>query len=162
MLDGEIQIGAHGMAAEVGHIYVGGRGIRCACGAVDCLEVYASGEGIKRQYRDRSGFPKEISCHAIFHLAREGDETARATIEESALFLGRGIASLQKTLDPETIVIGGGLSREWDLLVGPAVKEALDNVFPSVRESLRIVPASLGVDAGLVGAAELAITSLSP
>ncbi|MBN1826333.1 MAG: ROK family protein [Candidatus Eisenbacteria bacterium] len=158
--DGRILVGAGGMAGEVGHIYIGGEGIRCRCGAVDCLEVYASAEGIKRTYQRRLGEPKEISCHAIFHLAREGDRLASEVIREASVLLGRGIASLQKVLDPDRIVIGGGLAREWDLLVEPAIREARDSIFVSQRDRFEVLPASLGTDAGLVGAAELVISRL--
>jgi len=157
--DGRILIGASGMAAEVGHIYVGGDGIRCRCGAADCLETYASAEGIKRLYRDRAG-GNGLSCHAIFHLARVGDAVALDTIDRSARILGRGIASLQKILDPERIALSGGLSRERDLFVEPAIAEARENVFPSARDHLEVVFAELGTDAGLVGAAELAFDSV--
>ncbi len=154
---GEILVGAAGMAVEAGHIYIGGDGIRCGCGAVDCLEVYASAEGIKKSYLRASGVKEELSCHAIFHLAREGDETASATIARSAALLGRGIASLQKILDPERIIVGGGLSREWDLFVRPAAAEAVRFLFRTQRDRFDLRRADLGTDAGLYGAAELAL-----
>ncbi|MFH1681383.1 MAG: ROK family protein [Candidatus Eisenbacteria bacterium] len=155
--EGKILTGAGGGAAEFGHIYVGGDGVRCRCGALDCLEAYASAEGIKRSYLARAEGAPALSCHGIFHLARGGDPIAAETIERAALLLGRAIASLQKALDPERIVIGGGLSREWDLLVEPAIREARANLFPSRREDFRVLPAALGTDAGVVGAGELAL-----
>jgi glucokinase len=154
--DGKILGGAWGAAGEVGHMYVGGEGIRCRCGAVDCLESYASAEGIKRAYLARTDAPRELSCHGIFHLARNGDRTAIEAIEAASRLLGRAIASLQKVLDPERIVIGGGLVREWDFFIEPAVREARGNVFASQKERLTVLPAELGPDAGLVGAGELA------
>lgn len=152
----EILTGFCGSAAEFGHMYVGGEGVRCRCGAVDCLEAYASAEGIKRWYRAQGGASRDLSCHGIFHIAREGDRAASETIAGAARLLGRGIASLQKIFDPERIVIGGGLSREWDLFIEPAVREAAENVFAFQKERLQILPAALGPDAGLAGAAELA------
>lgn len=157
---GEILAGAEGMAMEVGHMYIGGEGIRCCCGAIDCLELYVSAEGIKGTWRRRTEDKQEISCHDIFRLARNGDEAASSVIRNAALYLGRAIASLQKILDPEMIVIGGGLARETDLLVDPAIDEALRNMFRSRRNSVTIVPAALGTDSGLAGAAELAISGL--
>ncbi|MFH1278716.1 MAG: ROK family protein [Candidatus Eisenbacteria bacterium] len=158
--DGEILVGAHGMAAEIGHIYVGGEGIRCGCGALDCLEAYASAEGIKRTYVRRVPEAQEMSCHGIFHLARDGDAEASEVIAESARILGLGIASIVKVLDPERVFVSGGLSRERDLLVEPAEATARDNLFESQRKGFRLHPADLGTDAGLWGAAELAKESI--
>jgi glucokinase len=156
---GKILAGAWGNAGEFGHMYVGGEGVRCRCGALDCLEAYASAEGIKRAYRARAPGDPSLSCHGIFHLARSGDRIAVETIETAARLLGRAIASLQKAFDPERIVIGGGLSRERDLLVEPAIREAREHVFPAQRERFHASPAALGADAGLFGAAELALDS---
>lgn len=158
--EGEILIGARGIAAEVGHIHVGGEGIRCGCGSLDCLEAYASAEGIKKAYLRRVPEALEMSCHGIFHLAREGDAVASEVVAGCARILGLGIASLVKILDPERVFVSGGLSRERELLVEPAEATARDNLFESQRSGFRLYPADLGTDAGLWGAAELAKESL--
>ncbi len=157
---GRLWTGANGMALEVGHIYVGGEGIRCACGALDCLELYCSAEGIKRWYTRRTG-NTDPSSHRIFEAARKGEKAALEVVQGASLLLGRAIASLQKTLDPERILVSGGLSREWDLLVGPAAEEAKRGLFRGVAEHFDLRPAALGTDAGLYGAAELALSSVS-
>lgn len=156
VMNGRILTGAHGMAAEVGHIYVGGAGVSCGCGAIDCLEAYASAEGIKRAYLRREPGDQTMSCHGIFHLAREGHEAAVETIREGARLLGLGIASLVKVLDPDRVFVSGGLARERELLVEPAEAVARENLFEAQRKAFRLRAAELGTDAGLWGAAELA------
>ncbi len=152
--DGRIICGAHGMAWEVGHMHAGAEGIRCGCGAIDCLEVYASGEGIKRWYARERG-SEEHSCRDVFHLAGQGDEIASRVVSGAAVLLGRALASLQKIIDPEAIILSGGLSRERDLLLKPAEEEARRNLFASSTQDFDLKEATLGTDAGLYGAAEL-------
>lgn len=157
--EGRIVCGAHGMAWEVGHLYVGGEGIRCGCGAVDCLEVYASGEGIKAWYERRSGATGR-SSREIFSLAASGDDDARHAVSGAATLLGRALASLQKIIDPERIILSGGLSRERELLVAPAAEEARRNLFVTSTQHFDLKEATLGTDAGLHGAAELILSRL--
>lgn len=155
--EGRIICGAHGMAWEVGHMYVGGDGIRCGCGAIDCLEVYASGEGIKRWYARESG-EEGHSCRDIFQRAAEGEASASQIVSRAATLLGRALASLQKMIDPERIILSGGLSRERELLLEPAEKEARRNLFITSTQDFDLKEATLGTDAGLYGAAELILS----
>ncbi len=156
---GVIDRGAHGMAWEVGHLYVGGEGLVCACGSIDCLELYASGEGIKNGYLRRAR-GEELSCRDVFAAARGGDRTAGEVILLAATLLGRALGTLQKVIDPERIVLSGGLSREREMLVEPAIAEARRNLFRTSLQHIDIKEAELGVDAGLYGAAELIFSSM--
>lgn len=154
---GSLWTGAHGAAMEIGHTFVGGD-VRCGCGSVGCIEEYASGPGIARLYRERTG--QAIDSHAIFERLESGEKDAAEVIAEATRMLGMGLVSWQKILDPEQIVVSGGLSAQWKAFVEPAVAIANENDFESWRGRIRVTPALLGGDAGLAGAAFLALSFL--
>lgn len=172
MVDGEIYRGAFGTAPEFGHLTVMPGGRACPCGKQGCLERYCSGSAlaltaqdliatgrypdsaITREYAQH---PEEISGRAIVRLAREGDPLARAAIEDMRLWLGRGLSLVQDVLDPELIVIGGGVSSDADLFLDQA--ESMMNysiVGAGHRPVAEVKTAQLGGDAGMIGVALLA------
>jgi glucokinase len=172
ILDGQLRRGAHGMAAEIGHIIVDPGGRACGCGRRGCWEQYASGSALVRTARDFAaqrrgeadlllrlgdGNPEGIRGRHITEAARGGDPVALAAFAEVGLWLGRGMADLTAVIDPQAYVIGGGVSDAGALLVDPARREhdALVSTYGG-RESPAVVKASLGNDAGVVGAADLA------
>ncbi len=159
VIGGKIVCGAHGMALEVGHLYIGGDGLRCGCGATDCLELYTSGEGIKSWYSRLSG-RSGLSCRDVFALARKGEEDAASVVSGAARLFGRALASLQKVLDPERVVLSGGLSREREMFLIPAEEEAKRNLFVTSSQYFDLKEATLGTDAGLHGAAELILSRM--
>ena len=157
--------GAGGMAGELGHIAVLEGGPRCACGSLGCLEAMASGTAIARMGREAvaagvvegplaSLTPQQITGKAVTVAAHAGDAAAVEILAAAGRWLGVGIASLIAAFDPEIVVLGGGAMQAGHLLLEPAVAAAGDRlVGRGFRTLAPIVPAGLGDDAGLVGAA---------
>ena len=167
--DGRVYRGAHGFAAEVGHIIVEPEGPRCGCGNHGCWEQVASGQALDRlaqgeAERDPSGQIARLAGtsraegrHAS-RAARLGDEPAGAIFEEVGRRLGEGIAGLVNVLDPELVVVGGGVAEEGELLLDPARRAFWDTVEAADRRpEVPIVVAELGNEAGAIGAAALAL-----
>jgi glucokinase len=162
--------GKTGNAGELGHMTVEPHGPRCNCGNYGCLEVMASGTAIARVAGERlQRFEKyygekslllsyeNISSKEVFECASRGDKLALEVVDYTSNYLGIGIASFINIFDPEMIVIGGGVSKVGDMLFDRIRKIALERSFDVMSSTVKIVPASLGSDAGLVGA--LAIIS---
>jgi len=170
ILDGKIYRGAHGVAAEIGHIGILRDGIRCQCGRTGCLEQYASGRALQRDAQIAAdagraphllaaadGDPQRVTGALVTQLAHEGKEDALALIGQLAEHLATGISSLVSVLDPALVVLGGGLSEAGDVLLEPtaiALNRDLTGGDDRPGPELRI--AALGNDAGLIGAADLA------
>jgi glucokinase len=145
-------------------------GAPCDCGNLGCLEAMASGSALGRMGRaaaeadpggrlaQLAGHPEKVTGEVVFQAAGEGDPTARELFDRLGFWLGVGIASLVTIFDPELVVIGGGLVHTGDLLLVPARASLERYAFGLVhRELPPVVPARLGPDAGMVGAATLAL-----
>ena len=167
VLDGKLWHGAHNSAAEVGHICVDPfGGVACGCGSCGCLEVYASATAIVRMARE--ALPRYPNSHLqtddgltaakIFRAGVEGDELALETFRRMGVYLGIGLANLINILNPEMIVIGGGVVNGWQLFEKYMKREVSERAFPMLADSVTIVPAECGDDAGLLGAARLAFS----
>jgi glucokinase len=173
--DGRIYRGAHGFAAEIGHIIVEPGGPVCGCGNHGCWEQVASGHAIERAGREAAeryphsgiarlaeGVPERVTGSLVTRAAVDGDETARAILAKVGRRLGEGIAGLVNVLDPQVVVIGGGAMAAGDLLLEPARRSFAGTVEgPDARPAVPIVPAELGNDAGVVGAAALALEEIA-
>ena len=169
--DGRLVRGAHGFAGEIGHLIVEPGGPPCGCGNRGCWEQVASGSAIARAARADvaarpdgaiarlvDGDPARVTGELVTDAARQGDDEARAILAEVGRRLGEGIAGLVNVLDPEIVVLGGGAAEASDLLLEP-LREAYDDAVEGadVRPDVPIVPASLGNDAGAIGAALVAM-----
>jgi glucokinase len=155
IVDGRVQRGWQGAAGEIGHIIVERDGRPCPCGSRGCWEQYGSGRALMRAAADAGIAAAHGS--AVTTAAAAGDERAREVVAEVGQWLGIGIASLVAVLDPEIIVVGGGVSSAGDFLLGPA--EASFRRYLTAageRPEPQIVRAAFGPDAGVIGAAELA------
>lgn len=152
---GHIITGSHGAAAEIGHICVDPLEPEpCHCGNHGCLEHYCSATGITRLAR-RAGLG-ELTAKEIFDRAAAGDGAALAVVDKACDYLGRGIAAACAVFDPEAVILGGGVSRAGEFL-RIRVDQAFEKyAFHACRET-RICLASLGNDAGIYGAARLAM-----
>jgi glucokinase len=167
--NGDIVHGVKGAGGEIGHITVVPEGgFQCNCGKTGCLETVASATGVVRlanekldaateesslrELRDSHG---SISAKDIFDAARDNDGLALAVIDQLAFYLGLSLANLGNGLNPEKIVIGGGVSKAGDILLKPVVKFFEQFSFPTVRTSTHLSIATLGNDAGVIGAAWL-------
>ncbi|MEU0937670.1 ROK family protein [Embleya sp. NPDC005971] len=174
ILDGALYRGHTGIGSEVGHIIVNpAGGDVCGCGATGCLEAQASGTALGRMAREAvaadpegalAGYatgPDRVTGETVFAAAEQGDPTARALFDRLGFWLGTGIASLVNIFDPEIVVIGGSLGATGEHLFRPT--RAGFERFVVAREHRKvppIVPASLGTEAGIVGAALLALDQL--
>jgi glucokinase len=172
VVDSRLLRGAYGVGGELGHMRVVPDGIRCGCGNRGCWEVYASGNALVREGRElvasRSPLgaalsdacgsdPAALRGHDVTAVAQAGDPAATELLADLGRWLGEGAASVAAILDPELIVIGGGVVAAGDLLLDPA-RAAYGRQLTGRghRPVAEIVPAALGNDAGLIGAAALA------
>jgi glucokinase len=172
VVNGELYRGAFGTAAEIGHIRVVPEGHLCGCGARGCFEQYGSGNALMRHTREAIAASPDIARNllsrgdgtlegltgkAITDAARDGDAVALAAFNTTAQWLGAGIASLAVVLDPECVVIGGGVIDAGEILLKPT-REALERSMPFAGKHPypEIIGAQLGNEAGLVGVADLA------
>ena len=176
VIGGRLLRGAHGFAAEIGHVRVVPDGRACGCGNRGCWEMYASGRALTRAARSllRSGTPfaaglrsacggdaDALRGEAVTELALGGDLASIEMLEDVGTWLGTGTAQLVAVLDPEMVVVGGGVVAAGDLLLGPA-RHALGRATTARghRPAVRMVAADLGNDAGMIGAAALAADRL--
>lgn len=164
--NGRVFHGSRGLAAEIGHMTIAAGGPRCFCGAVGCFEALASGTALGRNGARLARQPEggAIAAHAeagrvtarsVVAAARAGDAAAARLIAAEARWLGRGLTNLLHLYSPDVIVIGGGLSTAFDLLIGGIRAEIDRRAMPAYRD-VAVVPATLGSRAGLIGAASLA------
>jgi glucokinase len=166
ILDGELYRGAIGAAGELGHITLDLDGPPCQgrCPGRGHLEAMASGtaaDGYAREAAERNpegdlgraaAEGKTVDARLAVELAANGPGDARDVLDHVGLHLGVGIASFVNIFNPELVVIGGGFSRAGDLLLEPARKVVRERALSPARDEVRIVPALLGVEAGLIGA----------
>lgn len=165
ILDGKLWHGVNDSAAEVGHMCVDPfGGVACTCGSRGCLEVYASATAIVRMTREakprhpnsRLQIDDELTAEMIYRAGVEGDELALEVFRRMGVYLGIGLANLINILNPEMIVIGGGVVNGWELFERHMKHEVVERAFPLLADLVMIVPAECGDDAGLLGAAKLA------
>jgi glucokinase len=172
--EGKLFRGAHGFAAEIGHIIVEPGGPLCGCGNLGCWEQVASGRAIGRLGRQAAaehpesslaqiagGDPEKVTGVEVTRAAQGGDRVALSVLGEVGRRLGEGIAGLVNVLDPDVVVVGGGAIAAGELLLQPARQAFLDSVeAPDHRPQVPLVAAALANDAGAVGAADLASMEL--
>lgn len=161
--------GIGGAAGEVGHIIVQPNGYQCTCGNHGCLEQYASATGVvhlaqdlAEEYEGTSQLKKmiddgdEITSKIVFDLAKERDYLANKVVDKVCYYLGLACANISNTLNPEFVVIGGGVSAAGDFLLKRVQRNFNEFAFATVRTSTQLKLAELGNDAGVIGAASLA------
>jgi glucokinase len=153
ILAGRLWTGARGFAGEIGHVSLRPDGLLCACGSRGCLETEVSARAVLRRYREFSAADDDPTPEEIQRRAAAGDDAARRAFAEAGTWLGRGLALLINVLNPDRILVGGGLTAAGDLLLGPAVAEAGRRSYRAAFEACAIARAALGNDAGLIGAA---------
>jgi glucokinase len=153
ILDGRLWQGEGGFAGEIGHITVNPEGKTCACGGRGCLETEASAPRLVRDFRALSGRTDVTGSKEVYLLAKAGDPAALESFRKLAYWLGIGLGVVINLLNPEKILIGGGVVSAGKILLGPVVEEARRRSNPLSFAGCRIEKAALGNDAGLVGAA---------
>ncbi|WP_311081040.1 ROK family glucokinase [Paenibacillus polymyxa] len=169
IINGKIYQGSSGMAGEIGHISVVPdlEAIQCGCGKMGCLETVSSATGIIRMAKDavergdRTSLALEdqIAAKEVFDAAKAGDEVALRIVNRAAFYLGKSMAAVAAVLNPELFIIGGGVSKAGDFLF-EEMRRVYANLAPEpLQKGVYIVPAVLGNDAGIVGAAGLLLRS---
>lgn len=153
ILDGKLWEGQGGYAGELGHITVNPEGERCGCGRVGCLETEASAPRLVRNYRALSGRTDVSDSREVYLRAKAGDPAALESFRKLAYWLGIGIGIIVTALNPEKVIIGGGVVSAGRLLLDPVAAEARRWSHPIPFAGCRVEKATLGNDAGLVGAA---------
>ena len=167
--NGKLIHGLVGAGGEVGHMVVQPDGYLCTCGNRGCLEQYASATGVVHIAQDKAeeyegnsrlkamlGNGNEITSKIVFDLAKENDYLANKVVDEVCHYLGLACANLSNVLNPEFVVIGGGVSAAGDFLLKRVKANFEKYAFPTVRTSTQLKLAELGNDAGVIGAASLA------
>ncbi|MFF7277100.1 ROK family protein [Streptomyces griseorubiginosus] len=164
VLNGQLHAGPTGNAGHIGHISVDLDGDPCPCGARGCVERIASGPNIARRALEngwRPGPDGDTSAAAVAEAARTGDPVAVASFARAAQALAAGIAATATLVEIDIAVIGGGVGKAGDVLFEPLRKALGDYATLSFVQRLTIVPAQMGTDAGLVGAAAAALARQS-
>jgi glucokinase len=173
MCDGRIVRGASGAAGELGHMTVDIDGPACPCGSAGCLEVMASGTAIGLEgARVARGAPdsalaraaatgREITGMLVTELAHDGDRAARDVLALVGTRLGIGISNLVNALNPEIVVVGGGVIAGGDLILEPARQVVRERALRPSRDDVRIEAARFGAESGMLGAAIMAFDGLA-
>jgi glucokinase len=146
VFDWQVHRGVSGLAGEIGHVRAVRDGIRCNCGRHGCLETVASGPAIARAAGIEGG------VEAVSAAAAAGDARARTAIDDAAAHLGRVLADYLTVLDLHLLMVGGGVSEVGPLLLD-RLQETIDENLADVANSVRVVPAALGAESGVLGAA---------
>jgi glucokinase len=167
--DGRLVHGGSGGAGEWGHMVVDAHGPLCTCGNRGCLEMLVSGTALGRAAtRAAVELPdsglgralaagREITGMLATELAHDGDPVARNVVAAVGRYLGIGLSNVINILNPEVIVVGGGVIAAGDLLLEPARQEVAERALAPSRDQVRIVPARFGDASGMIGAALLAM-----
>ncbi len=174
IVNGELAHGVNGGAGEIGHITVEPGGFECTCGKRGCLEQYASATGVVKVAKNLSSeftgqsrlkeminSGEEVTSKVVFFLADNGDIFANQVVDHVCYYLGLALANVGNTLNPDNIVIGGGVSNAGNTLLQPTTKYFQENAFRPVRDSTKIRLAQLGNDAGVIGAGSLALRNIN-
>ena len=168
VIDGKLFKGANGIGAEFGHMCVVPNGLLCGCGSKGCIEQYASGGALIRYANEAiinnpqssetllSFGEGKLTGSGLTKAAKAGDELALAAFNKQADWLGLACASYSLIIDPEAIIIGGGVADAGELFLAP-VREAMRKYMPFAESHVppKIIAAKFGNDAGLIGAADL-------
>ncbi|WP_438831228.1 ROK family glucokinase [Streptococcus pluranimalium] len=168
--DGNLIHGIAGAGGEIGHMVVEpDTGFECTCGTVGCLETVASATGVVRvarrlaeSYEGDSSIKaaidngEDISSKDIFEAAQKDDNFANSVVDKVCFYLGLATANIANLLNPDSVVIGGGVSAAGEFLRSRVEANFKKYTFPQVRQSTQIKLAELGNDAGIIGAASLA------
>ena len=165
IVNGQVLHGVDGTAGEIGHICLETDGPLCGCGSHGCLEQFASATAIVRLAKEKlaTGAPSSLNELAVFtstdvfEASEKGDPLSMEVFYSVGYYLGIALAGLINVLNPEVIVITGGVSAGWNAFIGPTQEQVTKRAFQQPAERVKIVRGQLGDDAGILGAAKTAI-----
>ncbi len=171
ILNGEIVRGVSFVAGEIGHISVDPNGPKCGCGNYGCVELFASGPAIAQKAREyvlrgvktklaEMTTPENLTAEHVAHAAQEGDLLAQSILAEAGKILGVTLAGIANLLNPDCIVIGGGVAQAGNWLIEPVRWEIKRRALPDATKVLQVLAAALGTNAGVLGAAALVFRSI--
>jgi glucokinase len=166
IFNGELYHGSSDVAGEIGHTTIDVNGRHCKCGNYGCLEAYASGPAIATRAREAlarednasmltaivDGQLDRITAELVYDAAKKGDGVANEIVRDTARYLGAGIATLLNVVNPDVVVVAGGVTRAGDALFAPLRTEVRRRAFKPAVQAARIVPAELPGTAGVIGA----------
>ena len=167
VLNGQLVRGASMTAGEIGHVIVEkDNGEICGCGSRGCLEAYASGPSVVKMAKDYIAGGKstkfkeiaagnEITPFMVYEAAKQGDAVAKQIFNIVGEYLGVALVSVVNLLNPEKIIVGGGVGQAGDLILNPVREAIKKRCIPTSAEAVEVVPAQLGESAGVVGASLL-------
>jgi len=165
ILNGELVLGSHYGAGEIGHMVLDFNGPLCACGGHGCLEAYAGSAGLLRRVRaEATGALGDLvrrraaalSTADLAALAEAGDAQTIEIFADAGRRLGQAVGNLVNVLDPDKVIIGGGVARAGELILGPCREVVPQIALATAAKSVPVVPAQLGNSAAALGAAGLA------
>jgi len=169
IIDGRIYTGSHHAGAELGHMVICVDGEQCTCGRKGCWEAYASATALIRMTREAAarningtimklvnGDISKIDAKTAFDAKRMGDSIGAEIVDKYVKYLAEGLANICNIFEPEVICIGGGVSKEGEYLLEPVRKLVYEKFYCKQVPMPKIIPAVLGNDAGIIGAALLA------
>lgn len=155
LMNGELWRGVNGSAGELGHILVDWDGDRiCNCGSKGHLEAYAAGPAIANTYYRQQRLPESGDLRPVVQAAEAGDPLAQHAIAEGAAIMGAAMAGLAAVVNPEVLILGGGVALLGDLWWGPFEAALRANQMPAAQKMI-LKQAELGNQAAIIGAAEL-------
>ncbi|MGR3302266.1 MAG: ROK family protein [Candidatus Scalindua sp.] len=167
VLGGKVWHGASSIAGEIGHTTIIRDGIKCTCGNTGCLEIYACSGGILKRVNDalleegdNDKFQLLTNLKEIDQMLIQGNEVVLKIIKETGVILGIAIANLANLLNPEMVVLFGGVTNLGENLIGPLKEEVKRRAFKKATESLRIELSQLGDNSGILGAAKNILSQL--
>lgn len=158
VVDGKLLGGTLGIAGELGHFTLYENGIMCTCGKQGCYESYASTTALVHRVFEKTNI--EMNGFTIFEHIKSGDKVLTEIVDQWIADIAAGISGLVHIFNPQMVLIGGGISVQEELLIAPLRKCVLATVMPRFAEGLQIERASLGNDAGIIGATKYFIENI--
>ncbi|MBA3531310.1 MAG: ROK family protein [Ardenticatenales bacterium] len=170
IVDNRLLLGSRGLAAEVGHMQIVPDGPRCGCGNRGCVEALASGPNIASEAAARltnrgasmlQGLDRAPTTEEVVQAAREGDILALDVLARAGEFIGMAMANLVHLFNPQRFILGGGVSNAGEMLFGPIRQTTQARTMSAYHSTFDVVPAALGDEVGVLGAAALALSMAS-
>ena len=168
VINNRIYRGFNGAAGEIGHMVIETKGLDCACGRKGCFEKYASSSALveeaKRKFKNQgdtilqdmtSGNIDKLNGEMIFSAAKQGDHFSLSLIDRYTFYLSEGLANLISIFEPEIMVIGGAICRQWEYLLTPLREKVYNNIYSRTLPKTKIKASVLGSDSGIIGASQL-------